>query len=108
LPAVAGFLDVSPEVTMAARPRSAQRNVPDSPLSRDRDEDMAPDDVRRTDRSLLIAPDSLPPAEDETSPDGGVAQHPIHDDDLEDLGPEDFEDEIDEIEEVGGVKSDPA
>jgi hypothetical protein len=24
-------------------------------------------------------------------PDGGVEQHPIHDEDLEDLGPEDYE-----------------
>jgi hypothetical protein len=27
--------------------------------------------------------------------DGGVEQHPVHDDDQEDLGPEDFEEEID-------------
>jgi hypothetical protein len=30
--------------------------------------------------------------------DGGVAQHPVHDDDLEDLGPEDYEEMTNEAE----------
>ena len=39
------------------------------------------------------------------SEDGGVAQHPIHDDDLEDLGPEDYEELTDEVAKTG-IKSD--
>jgi hypothetical protein len=38
-----------------------------------------------------VPPDSLPAGEDDTSPDGGVAQHPVHDSDTEDRGPEDYE-----------------
>ena len=33
--------------------------------------------------------------------DGGVEQHPIHDSDVEDLGPEDFEEMTDEVEKTG-------
>jgi cobalamin biosynthesis protein CobT len=31
-------------------------------------------------------------------PDGGVREHPVHDDDLEDLGPEDYEEQIEKVE----------
>ena len=37
--------------------------------------------------------------------DGGVEQHPIHDSDVEDLGPEDFEEMTDEVEKTG-IKTD--
>src|SRR5437879_5883106 len=53
-----------------------------------------------------IASDALPLAEEtaveplDERPDGGVSQHPIHDDDQEDLMPEDYEGEIDEVEVV--------
>jgi hypothetical protein len=59
-----------------------------------------PDKVRRTDPSQTILPDSLPPTDDQPVElaDGGVAQHPIHDDDLEDHDPEDFEREINEVQ----------
>jgi hypothetical protein len=68
------------------------------------DFDPIPDDLRRVDQPQPTPPASLPrPDENLTSAgsppiDGGVAEHPIHDDDLEDLGPEDFEEEIDEVE----------
>jgi hypothetical protein len=76
---------------MGQKPRQAPRDVPDSLPRRDEGTDVSPDDVRRTDRSRRVPPDSLPPAEDDTRPDGGVAQHPTHDADQEDRGPEDFE-----------------
>ena len=37
--------------------------------------------------------------------DGGVEQHPIHNSDIEDLGPEDFEEMTDEVEKTG-IKTD--
>jgi hypothetical protein len=40
-------------------------------------------------------------ADGQPLPDGGVAQHPVHDEDQEDLQSEDFEEEIDEIEAHG-------
>jgi hypothetical protein len=46
-----------------------------------------------------IAPSGSRPPED-----GGVEQHPIHDSDVEDLGPEDFEEMTDEIEKTGITK----
>jgi hypothetical protein len=62
-----------------------------------------PDNVRRRDQPDVIAPDTLPRLDEDAretaiSPteDGGVSQHPIHDDDLEDLEPDDFEEMVDE------------
>jgi hypothetical protein len=45
-------------------------------------------------------PDSLTPAVDKNAPDGGTAQHPLHDDDLEDRDPEDFEHDIEDVGET--------
>jgi hypothetical protein len=59
---------------MGQKPRQPPQNVPDSLPERDPGTDVLPDDVRRTDRSRRMPPDSLPPAEDETSPDGGGAE----------------------------------
>src|SRR5438128_11085962 len=56
---------------------------------------VLPDDLRRTDQPHVL-PDS-PPARG--PPDGGIRQHPVHDDDLEDLGPEDYEEQIEKVEE---------
>lgn len=74
--------------------------VPDQP-------DM-PETLRRRD-SRIDRPDSLPETSDDTarggdspSVDGDNPQHPVHDEDLEDLEPDDFEDMVDELE-----KSDP-
>jgi hypothetical protein len=90
------------EETMGQKPRSAPRDVPDSLPKRDRGSDVLPDGPGRTDPQPLL-PDSLPEADEETSIDGGVAQHPVHDSDQEDRGPQDYEDEIDDLEEVAKV-----
>ena len=47
-----------------------------------------------------IEPGGVGPPED-----GGVAQHPVHDSDIEDLGPEDYEELTDEVAKTG-IKSD--
>lgn len=67
-----------------------------------------PDTVRRRDQPDTIAPDPLPRLDEEAretavspSEDGGVAQHPVHDDDMEDLEPEDFEEMMDEAAKGG-------
>ena len=61
--------------------------------------------------SLPDAPATVPhpgegiePSGSQPPEDGGVQQHPIHDSDVEDLGPEDFEHLTDEIEKTG-IKS---
>jgi hypothetical protein len=71
------------------------------PDSLPRREQVVPDELRRRDQPDVMPPDSLPrPEEDVTasgrrgSPDGGNDDHPIHDEDLEDRGPEDFEREV--------------
>lgn len=80
---------------MAQKPRTAPRNVADSLPRRNEGTDVAPDDLRRTDQPR-VPPDSLPPEDErETTADGGVGQHPIHDSDQEDRDPEDFEREVD-------------
>ena len=60
-----------------------------------------PDDLRRQDPSA-DRPDSLPEIANDAgtspAPDGGNPEHPIHDEDIEDLGPEDFEEMIDKGE----------
>jgi hypothetical protein len=70
---------------------------PDSQPRRERD---PADDLRRRDPSDIM-PDSLPRPDEDVrasgrhgSPDGGNDQHPIHDEDLEDRDPEDYEREL--------------
>jgi hypothetical protein len=86
-------------------PRQPSSAPPDSlpPTS-----DALPGDLRREDQSA-VPPDSLPDADEEAdgddtvgahslAPDGGVAEHPIHDDDpSEDFTPNDYEEQIDEV-----------
>lgn len=67
-----------------------------------------PDNVRRRDQPTSIAPDNLPRLDEEAreaaispSEDGGVDQHPLHDDDVEDLEPEDFEEMVEEAAKGG-------
>ncbi len=88
---------------MGPKPRRAPQDVPDSLPKRDEGTDVIPDDVRRTDPSQRVPPDSLPPMEEQSveRADGGVARHPMHDDDLEDGDSEDFEHEIDAVEGIG-------
>ena len=63
-----------------ANPNHRQRDV--AAISRCR--------IRR--RSCRIRAKTSSPPTSRPPEDGGVAQHPIHDSDVEDLGPEDFED----------------
>jgi hypothetical protein len=81
---------------------------PKSGLTADLSEPEAPDAVRRRDNPEPQAPASVPrPGEGapggggSPSDDGGADDHPIHDDDLEDLGPEDYERLTDEIARTG-------
>jgi hypothetical protein len=69
----------------------------------DSDQGELPDDVRRRDADPAPGGFVHPEEESRTggrggSPDGGVAEHPIHDEDLEDRGPEDYERELDDVE----------
>jgi hypothetical protein len=89
---------------MGQKPRTVPRDVPDSLPKRDQGTDVLPDDVRRTDPQT-VSPDSLPEADEETSLDGGVAQHPVHDSDQEDRDPQDYEDAIDDLEKIAVVDS---
>jgi hypothetical protein len=86
-----------------ARPRGNNPEVnsivPDQP-------DM-PDTLRRRD-SRIDRPDSLPETSDNVARGGdspstdGDNPHPVHDEDQEDLEPDDFEDMVDELQ-----RSDP-
>jgi hypothetical protein len=63
-----------------------------------------PDELRRRDQPEA---DVVPPRSDEEIvpggrsplPDGGVEQHPVHDEPMEDFGPDDYEHLADEAEE---------
>ncbi len=76
------------------------------PATRPAKDVLIPDELRRADIPAPLS-DSLPRPDENLSIagsppiDGGVSEHPIHDDDLEDLGPEDFEEEIDEVAKKG-------
>lgn len=74
----------------------------------DPDQPEAADKTRRRDQPVPDAPATVPhpgegiePAGSQPPEDGGVPQHPIHDSDIEDLGPEDYEEMTNEIEKVG-------
>jgi hypothetical protein len=76
------------------------------------DQPEAADQERRRDQPLADAPATVPhpgegiePTGSQPPEDGGVEQHPIHDSDVEDLGPEDFEELTDEVAKTG-IKSD--
>ena len=63
------------------------------------------EELRRRDQPVPDAPATIPhpgegiePGDVRPSEDGGVEQHPIHDSDIEDLGPEDYEELTDEVE----------
>ena len=65
--------------------------------------DEPPSDLRRTDQPET-PPDSLPEADEEIpiagqspSEDGGVEDHPIHDEPEEDFTPGDYERQIDDV-----------
>jgi hypothetical protein len=72
-----------------------------------------PEALRHRDQPQVDAPGTIPRPDEEVgvagspSEDGGVEQHPIHDDDLEDLEPDDFEEMIDAVDEGGFESVDP-
>jgi hypothetical protein len=73
--------------------------VPNSLPKGGQEPDVLPDDLRRIDQAEQT-PDSLPehePPSTDTRPDGGVAQHPTHDEDQEDREPDDYESEVDDV-----------
>ena len=72
------------------------------------DQPEAPERTRRRDQPVPDAPASVPHPGEEVGPsgsrppeDGGVPQHPIHDSDIEDLGPEDYEEMTEEVAKIG-------
>jgi len=76
------------------------------------DQPEAAEQERRRDQPVPDAPATVPhpgeaiePSGSRPPEDGGVEQHPIHDSDVEDLGPEDFEEMADEVEKTG-IKTD--
>ena len=85
----------------APKPRQTPDVLPNS-LPPKIEPDVMPDDLRR--RDPPETPDSLPRVDNDVtiagspSEDGGVAQHPIHDEDQEDMEPQDYEAEIDRAE----------
>jgi len=69
-------------------PEITPDSLPDRP-------EILPDDMRRRDEPET--PDSLPRDEETAlAPDGGLPDHPIHDEPMDDLTPEDVEAMIDE------------
>ena len=74
----------------------------------DPDQPEAPEKARRRDQPVPDAPATVPhpgegiePTGSRPPEDGGVPQHPVHDSDVEDLGPEDYEQLTDEVAKVG-------
>jgi hypothetical protein len=93
---------------MAAKPKRAPAPAPEAA-------DALPADMRWTDPEAT-RPDDLPTIEDgrmaedvvgggvTPKPDGGIDQHPIHDEDQEDATASDYEREIDRLD--ASVRSD--
>jgi hypothetical protein len=76
------------------------------------DQPEMPEEARRRDQPVPDAPAMVPRPDEGFAPgvprppeDGGVDQHPIHDSDVEDLGPEDFEEMTEEVA-TTGIKGD--
>ena len=72
------------------------------------DQPEAAEQERRRDQPVPDAPATVPhpgegiePSGSRPLEDGGVEQHPIHDSDVEDLGPEDFEEMTEEVAKTG-------
>lgn len=66
------------------------------------------DEMRRRDQPTPDAPATVPHMGEEVEPGGsqppevgGVAQHPVHDSDTEDLGPEDYKEMASEVQKTG-------
>ena len=83
---------------------------PKQPFNPDQPE--MPEQARRRDPQTSDAPaivphpgEGLEPGTSRPLEDGGVEQHPIHDSDIEDLGPQDYEEMTDEVAKTG-IKGD--
>jgi hypothetical protein len=98
---------------MPPKPGQPRRESSAPPDSLTPQSDPLPGDLRR-DNQRRTPPDGLPQSSDEDlsedgpvtgalAPDGGVAQHPIHDEPLEDMTPGDYEELIEEAA-AAGVK----
>jgi hypothetical protein len=87
---------------MAPKPAPERRKTGEPPPdSLPRNDRELPDDLRRRDPPDVMPPDSLPRPDEDVratgrvgSPDGGNDQHPVHDEDLEDREPDDYEREV--------------
>ena len=92
---------------MPPKPAPPRKTSP-PPDSLPSNADALPGDLRRQDQQT-VPPDNLPDADENTdldrprgghplAPDGGDADHPIHDDDPdEDFTPRDYEEQIDQV-----------
>jgi hypothetical protein len=87
---------------MAPKRNREQRDVPDSLPKDDTRTDVLLDKVQSTDKPQT-PPESPSTTPEAAAPDGGLAQHPIHDDDLEDRDSEDYERDIDQIDTVAAL-----
>jgi hypothetical protein len=87
---------------MAPKRNLGQRDIPDSLPKDDTPTDVLLDKVQNTDQPQTPS-ESPSPTPEEAAPDGGLAQHPIHDDDLEDRDSEDYERDIDQIDKVAAL-----
>jgi len=91
-----------------------RRQTPD--LETNTAPDLLHDDLRRRDQRRT-PPDSIPPRDEEhvaeeavgggftPKADGGNEDHPIHDEDQEDAQPDDYEREIDRLDEAVRARS---
>ena len=88
-----------------AKPANSDLKQPKTP---DPSQPDVTDERRRRDEPVPDAPATVPHPGEEVEPgdsrppeDGGVPEHPIHDSDVEDLGPEDYEEMTDEVAKNG-------
>jgi hypothetical protein len=97
-------------------PKKTRRSGREPDLETNIAPDLLRDDLRRRDQRQT--PDeSMPPRVDDHSSeeavgggftpkvDGGNEQHPIHDEDQEDAAPEDYEQEIDRLDDANRSRS---
>ena len=101
---------------MPLKPQQQRRTNASTPDSLPKSSENLPGDLRHSDQPRM-QPDQIPPSTDEEegpaasslAPDGGVAEHPIHDDDpAEDFTPRDYEKQIDEVAEAARRRADRA
>jgi hypothetical protein len=83
---------------MTPKRNRPQRQSPDS-----LPEDSRTEIVQDKERSVGTAMPVEATAPEETAPDGGSAQHPIHDGDLEDRDSSDYERDVDQFDKVAAL-----